>query len=64
MLGSTKTFSFSFLDIVRGFRRSSGELCASISGTLCRSAVCEAKSERLSAAVTDDRTHWRYGRSD
>ena len=63
-LGSMSTFSFSFLDIVRGFNRTSGELAASISGTLCRSEVCEAKLERDRAAVRDDRTHWRYGRSD
>ena len=63
-LGSTSTRSFSFRDIVSGFRISSGELAASISGTLCLSAVCEAKSESDRAAVRDDRTHWRYGRND
>lgn len=38
-LGSIKTFSFSLRDTVNGFRRTSGELAASISGTLCRSEV-------------------------
>lgn len=56
-LGSIKTFSFSFLDTVRGFRRTSAELAASISGTLCRSDVWDAKSERERAAVRDERTH-------
>jgi hypothetical protein len=64
MLGSIKTFSFSFLDTVRGFRSTSGELAASISGTLCRSEACDAKLERDRAAVSDERTHWRYGRRD
>lgn len=59
MLGSIKTFSFSFLDIVKGLRSTSGELAASISGTLCRSEVCEAKLERERAAVREERTHWR-----
>lgn len=64
MLGSIKTLSFSLRDTVRGFKRTSGELAASISGTLCRSEVCEAKSERERAAVKEDRTHCRYGRRD
>lgn len=64
MLGSIKTFSFSFLDTVSGFSSTSGELAASISGTLCRSDACDAKLERDRAAVREDRTHWRYGRSD
>ena len=58
-LGSMSTFSFSFLAIVRGFKRTSGELAASISGTLCRSDVCEAKFASDSAATSDDLTHWR-----
>ncbi len=58
------TLSFSFLDTVSGFRITSGELAASISGTLCRSEAWEAKLERERAAVSDDRTHCRYGRSD
>ena len=58
------TFSFSLRDTRRGLRRTSGELAASISGTLCRSEVCEAKLERASAAVREERTHWRYGRRD
>lgn len=36
---------------------SSGELAASISGTLCLSEVCEAKLEIARAATKDDRTH-------
>lgn len=59
MLGSISTFSFSFRETVRGFRRTSGELAASISGTLCRSEVCDAKFDRDSAAVSDERTHCR-----
>ena len=59
MLGSISTFSFSFRETVRGFSRTSGELAASISGTLCRSEVCDAKFERDSAAVRDERTHCR-----
>lgn len=57
MLGSMKTLSFSFLDIVKGLSKTSGELAASISGTLCRSAVWDAKSAKDSAAVKDARTH-------
>ena len=64
MLGSMRTRSFSFRATVNGFRRTSGEVCASISGTLCRSEVWEAKFERHSAEVRDERTHWRYGRRD
>lgn len=56
-LGSIKTFSFSLRETVSGFRRTSGELAASISGTLCRSDVWDAKFERDSAAVRDDLTH-------
>lgn len=63
-LGSIKTLSFSFRDTVRGLRRTSGQLAASISGTLCRSEVCDAKFARERAAVRDDRTHCKYGRSD
>ena len=58
-LGSMKTFSFSLREIDKGFRRSSGELPASISGTLCRSEVWEAKLEIARAAVKDERTHCR-----
>jgi hypothetical protein len=57
MLGSMYTLSFSFLDTVNGFKRTSGELAASISGTLCLSDVCEAKFDRERAAVSDERTH-------
>lgn len=63
-LGSIKTFSFSFLATVNGFNSTSGELAASISGTLCLSAVCEAKFDRERAAVRDDLTHCKYGRRD
>ena len=59
MLGSMKTFSFSFRATVNGLSKTSGELAASISGTLCLSEVCDAKFERDKAAVKDDRTHWR-----
>ena len=64
MLGSINTLSFSLRDIVKGFRRTSGELAASTSGTLCLSAVCDAKSARERAAVSDARTHCRYGLRD
>jgi len=64
ILGSMRTLSFSFREIVRGLSRTSGEVCASISGTLCRSDVCDAKFDRHKADVREDRTHWRYGRSD
>lgn len=42
----------------------SGEDFASISGTLCRSDACDAKSESERAAVSVERTQERYGRSD
>ena len=64
ILGSMKTFSFSLRETVSGFNSASGEDAASISGTLCLSAVCDAKLESVKAAVSEDRTHWRYGRSD
>jgi hypothetical protein len=64
MLGSMRTLSFSFLDIVNGFRRTSGEVCASISGTLCLSEVWDAKFDKHRADVREDRTHCKYGRSD
>jgi hypothetical protein len=56
-LGSMRTFSFSLRATVKGFNRTSGELWASISGTLCRSDACEAKFERDKAAVREERTH-------
>jgi hypothetical protein len=59
MLGSISTRSFSLRDTVSGLRRTSGEVCASISGTLCRSEVWDAKLERHSAEVREERTHWR-----
>lgn len=64
MLGSIRTRSFSFRATVMGLSRTSGEVCASISGTLCRSDVCDAKLDRQRAAVKEDRTHCRYGRKD
>lgn len=63
-LGSIKTFSFSFLAIVTGFRSSSGDVAASISGTLCLSDAWEAKLDKDSAAVREDLTHCRYGLRD
>ena len=51
MLGSIRTRSFSLRAIVSGVSSTSGDVRASISGTLCRSAVCEAKLERQRAAV-------------
>lgn len=64
MLGSMRTRSFSFRAIVRGARRTSGDVLASTSGTLCRSAVWDAKLERQRAAVRLLRTAWRYGLRD
>lgn len=64
MLGSMNTLSFSFRATVKGFSSTSGEVFASISGTLCLSEVWDAKFERHKAEVSEDRTHWRYGRSD
>jgi hypothetical protein len=64
MLGSINTRSFSLRATVKGLRRTSGDVCASISGTLCLSEVCDAKLERQSAEVKDERTHCRYGRND
>ena len=63
-LGSMNTFSFSLRETVNGLRRTSGELAASISGTLCRSEVWDAKLESDKAAVNEERTHKRYGRRD
>lgn len=62
--GSTSTRSSWFLETVSGFRSTSGEVAASISGTLCRSEACDAKFDSDSAAVSVDRTAERYGRSD
>ena len=62
--GSIKTFSFSLRETCKGFKRTSGEEAASISGTLCLSEACEAKFDRESAAVREERTHCRYGRRD
>ena len=63
-LGSIKTFSFSLRATVNGLRRTSGDVAASISGTLCRSEICDAKFDRDSAAVSEDLTHCRYGLRD
>ena len=59
-----RTRSSWFRDTVNGFRMSSGEVRASISGTLCRSLAWEAKLERDRAAVRVLRTQERYGLSD
>lgn len=59
MLGSIRTRSFSFRATVNGLRRTSGEVCASISGTLCRSEVWDEKFDKQRAAVREDRTHCR-----
>jgi hypothetical protein len=59
ILGSIRTFSLSLRETVKGLRRASGEDAASISGTLCLSAICEAKLDSVKAAVKEDRTHWR-----
>jgi hypothetical protein len=59
MLGSIRTRSFSLRATVSGLSTTSGDVWASISGTLCRSAVCEAKFDRFSAAVRELRTAWR-----
>jgi len=57
ILGSIRTLSFSFRATVRGFKSTSGEVCASISGTLCLSEVWDAKFERHKADVREERTH-------
>lgn len=62
--GSTSTRSSWLRDTVSGFSTTSGEVLASISGTLCRSEAWEAKLERESAAVRVERTQDRYGRRD
>lgn len=59
ILGSIKTFSCSLRETVSGLRRTSGELAASISGTLCRSDVCDAKFANDKAAVSEERTQRR-----
>ena len=58
-LGSTSTRSLSLRATTSGFNASSGAVPASTSGTLCRSAVCEAKLERARAAVSVARTQAR-----
>lgn len=57
--GSTRTRSSWFRATVNGLRMSSGEVFASISGTLCLSLACEAKLERERAAVRVLRTQER-----
>ena len=64
MLGSMSTLSFSLRATCSLFSSISGDVAASTSGTLCRSAVWEAKLQRDRAAVSDARTHCRYGRRD
>lgn len=62
--GSTRTRSSWLRDTVSGLSSTSGEVFASISGTLCRSEACEAKLDSESAAVSVCRTQERYGRRD
>jgi hypothetical protein len=62
--GSIRTRSSWFRDTVNGLRMSSGDVRASISGTLCLSLACDAKLERDRAAVRVLRTQERYGLSD
>jgi hypothetical protein len=62
--GSMRTRSSWFRDTVNGLRMSSGDVRASISGTLCRSLACEAKLDSDRAAVRVLRTQERYGLSD
>lgn len=62
--GSTSTRSSWLRETVRGFSSNSGEVWASISGTLWRSLAWEAKFESERAAVRVLRTQERYGRSD
>jgi hypothetical protein len=62
--GSIRTRSSWFRDTVNGLRMSSGDVLASISGTLCLSLACDAKLERERAAVRVLRTQERYGLSD
>ena len=59
MLGSMRTRSFSFRATVRGFNNTSGDVWASISGTLCLSEVCDEKLDRQRAEVKEERTHCR-----
>jgi hypothetical protein len=59
ILGSMSTRSFSLREIVRGFSSTSGDVCASISGTLCLSDVWDAKFDKQSAEVREERTHCR-----
>lgn len=64
MLGSMSTLSFSLRATCNLFSSISGDVAASTSGTLCRSAVCEAKLQSDRAAVREARTHCKYGRRD
>jgi hypothetical protein len=57
--GSTRTRSSWFRATVNGLRMSSGEVFASISGTLCLSLACDAKLESERAAVRVLRTQER-----
>ena len=61
--GSIKTYSCSFRLTVNGISTASGVRCASTSGALCRSTICEPKFCNVNAAVSEARTHSRYGRS-
>ena len=50
MLGSMRTFSLSFLEMMTGFRRTSGDYWISISGLLCLSTFWLEKFSRHMAA--------------
>lgn len=54
-----RTLSSWFRDTVSGLRINSGEVRASISGTLCLSLACEAKLDSERAAVRVLRTQER-----
>lgn len=55
----TETGELALRATVSGVSSTSGDVCASISGTLCRSAVCDAKLFRHSADVRVLLTAWR-----
>ena len=57
MEGSISTFSLSFLDIITGFNKSSGDSLTSISGLLCLSTFWEEKFSTHMAAWRVRFTH-------
>ena len=61
MEGSTRTRSFSFLEMTTGLRSISGDSRTSISGLLCRSTFCEEKFSTHMAACSVRFTAIRYG---